>query len=1328
MAINFQRIIGVFKIHFREVGGFTGLETLKYVSIKKLARKKKGDVKVKDKAAIVIAALMIASMAFAISTPIVSAGVTPTSVTYRGNTRVTLSITVTNDTPDNIDNVRFTIVGTPSPTFSAAIGGASAADNLKLAADNMENAAKALIKAGENLKLADDNIDKAAQALISAAAQLGVARDRIVVLGWENIPNQLDQAVTYLDTAGDDLALATENLTKIAASLESVTILLRHAGGAPDENMDEYNTNASENFDNAAAWLDNVGNALLNGSLRNAGENLRMAGSYLENAGKAGGLNDNNPALGTAIQTAGTELQKAGNNLKDAATYENAAGVNLTLVKNYLLSAGGLITLADSTDLATAGDNLENAAVLIGRAADNMSAVDDNILVGDNLSQAAVYLSDAATLLGAALGGDDMASVKTNENAAAQKMMKETLNIEDAGDKLVLAASKLSAAASTMLATANAMGPAGWTIVSDAANDVLFRASSTTHIASGGSKTFGFFWTTPNVGAIENTYTLRVYVYKPGSAIPTGTYDITLKVDGKAPAATTFTVTQVGVATSNLVGDKLDNAKATITLVTGEVASLGPIYVENSGNGVSLTTSPSVSTTDNLTFTATFTVGTWDDNSCQIRVSATDAIGNTGSLTQAFTVDTRAPVFVDNGFAGVVAGMRENVRQAGTQTLFRYVDNRTSKQIIGRAEDNKNNVDNDLWCTVYINTVLASKDNDENFFKSITLSAGLNVLTLRAVDRTGNEVTKTSDNIFIDTQVPTITLNTITRLSGPVTWTSGIRINDSTPTINLTALDPGYPTTGLGVAYENLIVTLDNDDNLNNAAPAWGATLNIENTAAWSVSTGIFENLIDNAGAGLCENTYWITVRANDNLMHTGDNENWVIAKRSFIVDLTAPTVPDPAATENPLDGTTFTSPTVQTSLSLNIRGIGAEAGATINIKIKNASLGTVVETETTTVGSDGKWNKTISLPVGGTNYQIEVTCTDVAGNEGTARLYGYVLADATTPTVEITGPTDEATYTTDQATVVVSGDVSKDTWETYNSGTMAVTATIQIGTTTPIPLTLSSSGGFLVDVNLGIGSNIIVVSARDSVGHTSSDTVTITRTALPTDVSAPSVTLVGTYPATTTAASITVTGTVTKDATETYSDITVKVQSALTSMEIQAGTNGSFSASVGLVDGPNTIIVQAIDESGNASTATTLTIEKVAPPADTSAPTVTISKVEAAGVTLTSPYSTDQATVVVTGTVTKDATETYSDITVKVQSAATSVSVQAGANGSFSASVGLAEGSNTITVQAVDKSLNASTLATATITRTATPWATYTIVIVIIVLILAAIAIFRKK
>ncbi|MEM2874955.1 MAG: hypothetical protein QW567_02910, partial [Candidatus Hadarchaeales archaeon] len=952
----------------------------------------------------------------------------------------------------------------------------------------------------ENLKLAADNIKTAGQALKDAATQLGTVRDRAAILGWENVPNLIDQALTNLDLAGDNLAADTVDFGTVVTLLNRAAENLRLASGngKPSlENMSKYNRNAGENLDNARYRLWGASDNLDKGYLRGAAENLENAGSWMVLCGT--NLSTNNAAMGTAMQNAGNNLKLAAQALLDAATFENNAATNMTQVKNYLLSAGTLITLADS-DLKKAGENIENAAIFLDTG-DSWGALVDNLFKPyDNFSKAALALDNAATLLGAALGGTEVGKASDYENCAAENLKKGTMNLKTAGDQLILAADQLSAAATTMAATANSLGPEGWAIAAEANNDLRFNTSDASkHIAPGGSKTFSFIWTTPGVGNIENVYTLKIYTYKPGSATPTKDYSVTVTVDGKVPTVT-IVVTQSGVSENNLVGTVYDNGLATVTIVASEAVSLENVHIENSSGGV-LVDAMSLSTTDNITFTATFTAGAWDDVGPRVVVKkAVDGCGNenTSGMVQTFTVDTRPPVFVDNGFASI-GYLRTNVTKAGTTTVYAYVDNDGSKQIYGRVEDNYSDPENDAWCTVYINETLASRDPDDNFYGNFTLSDGLNTITLKAVDRVGNETTVVFENYYVDTKAPTVTFNTI----AGKTWTDGVKITENKPAIKITIMDPGYAEcTGLGVAYENLFVYLDNDDNVNNGQPAWGGQL--DNKDPWDPATGVFENTVDNLadpGEGLAEGTYYIVVVCNDNLPHAGDNENWVIAARKFVIDVTPPVVPTPSIALNPLAQTSITSPLVSVVNTLTIRGEGltAEVGATIKIYIRNASTGAEIATDTTTVGTDGKWSKTITLPQGGVTMQIEVTCTDEAGNESAPVLYGFVLLDATAPSVTISAPvTANNTYTTSEVTVVVSGSITKDTWETYNTGTRAVTATIQVGSATPGTVTIGTDGTFSVSAALSEGTNTITIRAVDSAGNGSSATITVVRTVTP--------------------------------------------------------------------------------------------------------------------------------------------------------------------------------------------------------------------------------------
>ncbi|MEM2672744.1 MAG: Ig-like domain-containing protein [Candidatus Hadarchaeales archaeon] len=176
-----------------------------------------------------------------------------------------------------------------------------------------------------------------------------------------------------------------------------------------------------------------------------------------------------------------------------------------------------------------------------------------------------------------------------------------------------------------------------------------------------------------------------------------------------------------------------------------------------------------------------------------------------------------------------------------------------------------------------------------------------------------------------------------------------------------------------------------------------------------------------------------------------------------------------------------------------------------------------------------------------------------------------------------------------------------------------------------------------------------------------------------------------------------------------------------VTASRITAGADGSWLTQIDLsaYAGRNIgIAVTATDRAGNESDRTLYGYLIY----DASAPRVTI----------TSPQTgakTSKTSIQVTGTVTKDSWEEWSDIILTIQVGTGSVTLPVfgtGDTANFSYSVALAEGTNTIMV-IVSDGMNSS-YDSVTVTRTVTPWGTYAVVLVIIALILAAIAILRVK
>ncbi|TDA30183.1 MAG: hypothetical protein DSO04_06345 [Hadesarchaea archaeon] len=176
-----------------------------------------------------------------------------------------------------------------------------------------------------------------------------------------------------------------------------------------------------------------------------------------------------------------------------------------------------------------------------------------------------------------------------------------------------------------------------------------------------------------------------------------------------------------------------------------------------------------------------------------------------------------------------------------------------------------------------------------------------------------------------------------------------------------------------------------------------------------------------------------------------------------------------------------------------------------------------------------------------------------------------------------------------------------------------------------------------------------------------------------------------------------------------------------VTTARTTAGTDGSWMTQLDLSQYAGEtlgIAVTATDAAGNESDRTLYGYVIY----DASAPKVSI----------TSPKTgtkTSKASIEVTGTVTKDSWEDWSDITLRIQVGTGAVTVPVSGTGdtaTFSYSVALSEGTNTILVYVSD-GMNSSS-ASVTVTRTVTPWGTYAVVLVIIALIIAAIAILRVR
>ena len=247
---------------------------------------------------------------------------------------------------------------------------------------------------------------------------------------------------------------------------------------------------------------------------------------------------------------------------------------------------------------------------------------------------------------------------------------------------------------------------------------------------------------------------------------------------------------------------------------------------------------------------------------------------------------------------------------------------------------------------------------------------------------------------------------------------------------------------------------------------------------------------------------------------------------------------------------------------------------------------------------------------------------------------------DTTKPTLSVTSPADG--LLTRDSIVTVAGTVSDQS---------SVSVTIN-----GVPVTVTN-GSFQGSVSLQEGTNVITIKAIDASNNTTIIVRNVVRDSTPPSltISTPSNGLI------TNQTSVTVSGT----ATDVHA-VTISVNGTA----ISVGQNGSWTTSITLKQGVNTITIVATDAAGNTTTVSRTVTADWTPPA----------------ITVSSPLDsaiTKLSLVAVSGTV-KDSTA----VTLTINGNSVPVS-----NGSFNTTVNLTEGTDKIIIVATDAAGNTTTI-----------------------------------
>jgi uncharacterized protein YfaP (DUF2135 family) len=561
-----------------------------------------------------------------------------------------------------------------------------------------------------------------------------------------------------------------------------------------------------------------------------------------------------------------------------------------------------------------------------------------------------------------------------------------------------------------------------------------------------------------------------------------------------------------------------------------------------------------------------------------IEVSATDG-QNTGSSSVVVTLDTSPPV------VSISSPPNNYIVGGSTLTINGEIDDTS----ITKATLTVNGIDT----TPLIDVTGGS------FTATATLQADENTICVTATDAAGNTGSSGNIIVILDTTKPAVTITS--PRSGQTTGNVSLMVTG-------TVVDD--PAITQATLYLNGVPTVT------------------------PVTANLFSKNVT-----LSPGVNTIKVTATDAAGNVGSSGIVTIT-----LDKTAPRI-------------TLTSP--RNGLLLGTTSVTV-SGTIDDLSVTTATLAVNGVTSTISVAR-GAFSTTATNLREGSNTVL-VAASDAYGNRGTSGTI-TIEVDTAKPTVSITSPSSG--LVTKATSLAVSGTVSDDITEA---------TLVHNGVSRVIPV---SSDRFGTTITLVEGTNTIVVTATHLGNTGSSGVVTVTR-----DTSPPSISLTSPAPGLfVNTASLAVSGTV-DDPGVTTATLTLNGID-----EIIPVVARTFSRTVtNLNNGQNTIAVSASDRAGNIGTAGPITVHLY-----TDKPAVTIESPE-------NGYLTNQSSINVSGTVTHDIAISSASLILNGSPRAISLT-----DNSFSQSVSLLSGINTIEVTATDDLGNMGRSGQITVTRDST-------------------------
>ncbi|WP_052696984.1 Ig-like domain-containing protein [Pantoea sp. SM3] len=686
-------------------------------------------------------------------------------------------------------------------------------------------------------------------------------------------------------------------------------------------------------------------------------------------------------------------------------------------------------------------------------------------------------------------------------------------------------------------------GEVGSIITISDASGVL---GSTTVIAGG---TWSF---TPPTALADGSHTFSVSASDAAGNV-SGTTTISAVIDATPPAAPS------AITASN------DNGTMPVAIANGSTTNDSSPFLSGSGEAGSIIriydgTTVLGSTAVGSNGQWSFSVPALDDGTYTLRVTATDAAGNTSQAanTVDFTVDATPPatptLLVTNDITSTVV---DNNGLANDNT----------PSLSGSAEANS-------LVTIYDGTTVIGSTTATSggtwTFTSPTLTDGSHTLTVTVTDEVGNVSTSAPTVVRIDATPPQPVSDLLLQNNSggtPTTIANGGTTNDSTPLLSGKA-EAGSTVT----VYEGTTVL---------------GTAVADTNGNWSVAT-----------TTLTDATHSLTINVTDPAGNVSSN-----ASATLTVDTSTPAQVLTFAIYN--NANTTPVEVANNGYSNDntpvLRGTGV-VGTTINIFVDGVQVGT------TTVASNGVWRYETGTQTDGLhNYAVSVTNAAGTTSAQTAAI-GVNIDTGIPTTVSALVVSDDAGGSTGNLT---SGQTTDDNTPTFG-GSAEAGSTVSIYDGTTLLGTATATGGtwtFTPSAVLSNGSHSFTFTVTDQAGNVSAASTPAFTLTIAADLPTTTSTLVITDDSGSSPVTL-IDGANTKDGTPvltgsadpgdviTIHDINNTVLGSLT-----VGASGQWSFNPTLVDGAHAIYVTTVDSLGNpgdTSATITFTIDTVAPVAVT--------------------------------------------------------------------------------------------------------------------------------